>query len=122
MAKNIALLGSTGSIGRQTLDVVRNLGIRVSGMAANSNIDILEEQCREFKPSIASISTKELAAELEYRLKGLDIEVVYGVDGMKKVASTEEADTVLSAIVGIAGLLPTIEAVRAGKNIALSFL
>ncbi len=120
MAKNISLLGSTGSIGVQTLDVARNLDIRVSALAANSNIDLLEAQCREFKPQIASIGSVFLARELGQRLKGLDIKVVHGVDGMKEVASFEESDTVLSAIVGIAGLIPTVEAVRKGKDIALA--
>ncbi|NTV90846.1 MAG: 1-deoxy-D-xylulose-5-phosphate reductoisomerase [Clostridiales bacterium] len=122
MAKNISLLGSTGSIGVQSLDVARNLGIRVSGLAANSNIDILEAQIREFKPLIASVGNKELAASLEKRLSGMvpSVRIVYGVDGMKEVAAVEEADTVLSSIVGIAGLIPTVEAVRKGKDIALA--
>ena len=120
MAKNIAILGSTGSIGVQTLDVAKNLGIKVSGLSANSNIGLLEKQAREFKPRIISIGNKELAGELEKRLGGYEIEILYGVEGLEKVASMQETDTVVTSIVGIAGLLPTLEAIKNGKNIALA--
>jgi len=120
MAKNISLLGSTGSIGKQVLEVAKRLGLRVSGLAANSNINLLETQCREFRPLIVSAGNKDLAAELRQRLRDFDIKVVHGVEGMKEVASIDDADTVVSAVVGIAGLIPTIEAVRKGKDIALA--
>ncbi len=120
MANNIAILGSTGSIGVQTLDVARNLGIKVSGLTANSNIELLEKQAREFTPRILSVGTKELAGELSVKLKDLDMEVLYGLDGMKKAASMDETDTVVTSIVGIAGLIPTLEAIRNHKNIALA--
>ena len=120
MAKNIAILGSTGSIGVQTLDVARNLGIKVSGLSANSNIELLEKQAREFKPRIISAGTMELAAKLIERLDGFGIEILYGIDGMKKVAAMPETDTVVTSIVGIAGLVPTLEAIRNHKNIALA--
>jgi 1-deoxy-D-xylulose-5-phosphate reductoisomerase len=120
MAKTIAILGSTGSIGVQTLDVARNLGIRVCALTANSNIDLLEKQAREFKPLLVSAGDSGLALELERRLKGLGIEVHYGLEGLKAAASIREADTVVTSIVGVAGLIPTVEAIRHGKNIALA--
>lgn len=120
MAKNIAVLGSTGSIGVQTLDVAQNLNIKVSALSANSNIDLLEEQARKFKPNLVSVSDSSLASELAERLKDLPIEVYHGAEGLKAVATIDEADTVVSAIVGIAGLIPTLEAIRSGKTIALA--
>lgn len=120
MANNIAILGSTGSIGVQTLDVAQNLNIKVSALSANSNIDLLETQAKKFRPKLVSVSDSSLAEELKERLKGLPIEVSYGADGLKAVATINEADTVVSAIVGIAGLIPTLEAIRSGKAIALA--
>jgi len=120
MAKNIAILGSTGSIGKQTLEVARNLNIEVSGLTANTNIELLEEQAREFRPKIIAVDNEELAYKLENRLKGLEIQVVHGVEGISKVASIDTVDTVVSSIVGIAGLMPTLEAIEQGKNIALA--
>lgn len=120
MAQNIAILGSTGSIGVQALEVARNLGIRVSGLSANSNIDLLESQAKEFKPRMISAGSRELAMELGRRLTGDPVEILYGVDGMKKIAAIEETDTVVTSVVGIAGLIPTLEAIRRRKNIALA--
>ena len=120
MAKNIAILGSTGSIGVQTLDVAKNLGIRVSGLSAHSNIELLEKQAREFKPRVLSVGTRELAAELREKLDRPEIEILYGIEGVKKVAAMPEADTVVTSIVGIAGLVPTLEAIKNHKNIALA--
>lgn len=120
MAKNIAILGSTGSIGVQTLDVARNLGIGVSGLSAHSNIELLEKQAREFKPRILSVGTRELAAELREKLDKPEIEILYGIEGVKKVAAMPETDTVVTSIVGIAGLVPTLEAIKNHKNIALA--
>ena len=120
MAKNIAVLGSTGSIGVQTLDVVRNLGIRVSALTAYSNIDLLEQQAREFRPRLVSAGDGVLAAELKNRLNGLGIEVLSGPDGIRAAAGIDGVDTVVVAIVGIAGLLPTIEAIRKGRKVALA--
>ncbi len=120
MAKNIAILGSTGSIGVQALDVAQNLNIKVSALSANSNIDLLETQARRFMPKLVTVSDGSLAAQLKERLKGLPIEVFHGIEGLKAVATIEEADTVVSAIVGIAGLIPTLEAIRSGKTIALA--
>lgn len=120
MAKNIAVLGSTGSIGVQTLDVARNLGIQVSALTAGTKIDLLEKQAREFKPCLVSIAEEGLALELKKRLSGLGIDVYYGLEGLKAAAAISQADTVVSSIVGIAGLIPTMEAIRHGKNIALA--
>ncbi len=120
MAKNISVLGSTGSIGVQTLEVARNLGIRVSALTANSKVELLENQAREFRPHLVSIGDASLASVLEKRLKGLGIDVYCGLDGMKAAASISDADTVVTSIVGIAGLIPTMEAIRHGKNIALA--
>ena len=120
MVKNIAVLGSTGSIGVQALEVARNLGIRVCALTANSNIDLIETQAREFKPQLISVGNSALALELDRRLGGLGIEVHHGIEGLKAAASISEADTVVTSVVGIAGLIPTMEAIRHGKNIALA--
>jgi len=120
MAQNIAVLGSTGSIGVQTLDVVRNLGIRVSALTAYSNVDLLEQQAREFRPRLVSVGDGVLAADLKDRLKGLKIEVLSGTDGIRAAAGIDGVDTVVVAIVGIAGLLPTVEAIRKGRKVALA--
>jgi 1-deoxy-D-xylulose-5-phosphate reductoisomerase len=120
MTKRISILGSTGSIGTQTLDVVRNLGIKAVGLAANRNIDLLEKQILEFKPRAAAVGDERLAHELEMRLAGNGTRIFSGIEGFKKIAALEESDTVVTSIVGIAGLVPTMEAIRNGKNIALA--
>jgi 1-deoxy-D-xylulose-5-phosphate reductoisomerase len=120
MAGNIAVLGSTGSIGAQTLEVARNLNISVSALTANSNIGLIEKQAREFRPQLVSVGDSTLALEINHRLKELNIEVLYGLEGLKAAASIADADTVVTSIVGVAGLIPTIEAIRHGKNIALA--
>lgn len=120
MSKVISIIGSTGSIGVQTLDVARNLGIKVAGLSANSNIDLLEEQIRAFLPSVVSVGTKQLAKTLEERIKGLNVEIYYGNEGMNRVVELEQVDTVVTSVVGIAGLLPTMHAIKHKKNIALA--
>ncbi len=120
MAKVISIIGSTGSIGVQTLDVARNLGIKVAGLSANSNIDLLEEQVRAFLPQVVSVGTKQLAKTLEERLKDLNIEIFYGNEGMNRVVELQQVDTVVTSVVGIAGLLPTMHAIKHKKNIALA--
>ncbi len=120
MAKNISILGSTGSIGVQTLDVARNLDLRVAGLSANTSIELLEKQAREFRPRVVAVKDEELAFQLGQRLKDTDIEVCSGSEGIIKVATLEEVDTVVTSVVGIAGLVPTIEAIRKGKDIALA--
>ena len=120
MSKTISLLGSTGSIGRQTLEVCRELGVRVAALTAGRNIDLLEEQAREFRPQLAVVSELEPALELARRLEGLPIEVAYGVDGLRRAASLAESDTVVTAVVGMAGLFPTLAAIEQGKRVALA--
>ncbi|MEJ2032364.1 MAG: 1-deoxy-D-xylulose-5-phosphate reductoisomerase [Deltaproteobacteria bacterium] len=123
MIKNIAILGSTGSIGRNVLDVVRQFPgrFRVVGLAAGNNIGLLREQLDAFNPLLVSVADEELAGELAADLSAdWQGRVVAGVEGNKKVATLAEADTVVSAIVGAAGLVPTVAALEAGKNIALA--
>ena len=118
--KNIAILGSTGSIGRSTLDVIaqNRERFRVVALAAGNNIDLLEEQIRTFRPSLAAVADQDAALALRKRLQG--VEILYGADGVNSVAAHADADFVLSAIVGSAGLLPTITAIKAGKTIGLA--
>lgn len=120
--KNIALLGSTGSIGTQTLDVVRHYKeeFRVTAMVAGTNIDKLEEQIREFRPLLAAVYSEEKASELRQRVKDLDIKVLAGMDGLMEVATEASSDIVLTAVVGMIGIRPTIAAIEAGKDIALA--
>src|SRR5665647_3587843 len=118
MAKCISILGSTGSIGTQALQVVRVLGIKVIALTANKNIDLVEKQAREFNPKLVSVTNEQDAMELARRLSDTDTEVVWGLDGLVKAATMKEADTVLTAVVGISGLIPTLSAIKAGKNIA----
>ena len=119
--KKIALLGSTGSIGTQTLDVVRNQGdIQVTAMAAGSNIALLEKQIREFHPSIAAVWDEKKALELKAKVADLPLKVVSGMDGLLEVATEKEAQIVVTAVVGMIGIRPTIAAMEAGKDIALA--
>ncbi len=120
MAKVISIIGSTGSIGVQTLDVARNLGIKVAALSANSNIDLLEKQVHEFLPSIVSIGNEDAARELKNRLQGMNIQVAFGQDGMKRVVELDEVDTVVTSVVGTSGLIPTMHAIKNKKNIALA--
>lgn len=118
---NISILGSTGSIGTQTLDVARAYpGIRVHAISANANVDLMEKQIREFKPSVACMVSEKAAAELKIRVSDTSTRVVSGEEGLLEVATHPEASVVVTAVVGISGLLPTIEAIKAGKNIALA--
>lgn len=119
--KKIAILGSTGSIGTQTLEVARENGdIEVSAIAAGNNITLLEEQIREFHPKLAAVWTEEKARELRERVRDLDIRIVSGMDGLLEVAAEPEAEILVTAIVGMIGILPTIAAIKAKKSIALA--
>ena len=119
--KRIAILGSTGSIGTQTLEIVRaNRDIEVVGLAAGSNITLLEEQIREFKPSLAAVWGEKHAAELRSRVRDLDVKVLSGMDGLLAVAGMESSEMLVTAIVGMIGIRPTVEAICAGKDIALA--
>ena len=119
--KTIAILGSTGSIGTQTLEVVReNQDIRVAALAAGNNIVLLEQQIREFAPKTAAVWTEEKAKELRERVKDLPVKIVSGMDGLLEISVLEETDILVTAIVGMIGIRPTMEAIRAGKDIALA--
>ena len=119
--KKIAILGSTGSIGTQTLEVVReNQDIEVCARAAGSNIARLEQQIREFRPRLAAVWSEEKARELRIRTADLPVEIVSGMEGLIQVAVLEEAEILVTAIVGMIGLRPTIAAIKAGKDIALA--
>lgn len=119
--KNIVILGSTGSIGTQTLDIVRrNEDLKVSAIAAGSNITLLKEQIEEFSPSIVCVYNKEKAAELEEQVKDKNVTVVSGMEGLLQCATIEEASIVVTALVGMIGIKPTIAAIEAGKDIALA--
>lgn len=119
--KKIAILGSTGSIGTQTLEVVRENGdIEVTALAAGQNIGLLEKQIREFSPRLAAVWDEERAFELRSRIRDLDTQVLSGMDGLIQVSTEEKADILVTAIVGMIGIRPTMEAIRAGKDIALA--
>ena len=119
--KKIAILGSTGSIGTQTLEVVRENGdIEVQGIAAGSNIRLLEKQIREFHPRIAAVWSKEKAGELKACISDTDTKVVSGMDGLLEVSTLGDTEILVTAIVGMIGIRPTIEGIKAGKDIALA--
>ena len=119
--KKIAILGSTGSIGTQTLDIVREQGdIQVVAMAAGSNIGLLEAQMREFKPSLVSVWDEKKASELRTNTKDLGIKIVSGMEGLLEVSVIPESEILVTAIVGMLGIRPTIAAIKAGKKIALA--
>ena len=119
--KKIAILGSTGSIGTQTLDIVdQNEDLQVVSLTAGSNIKLLEEQARKYHPKMVSIWDEKKAKELADNLKDTDIKVTTGMEGLIEAACIEEADITVTAIVGMIGIQPTIAAIRAGKDIALA--
>lgn len=119
--KRIAILGSTGSIGTQTLEVVENnQDIQVTALAAGSNIRLLEEQIRKFHPTLACVWDEKKAAELRTNIADLSVKVVSGMDGLLEVAVQPEAEILVTAIVGMIGIRPTIAAMKAGKDIALA--
>ena len=119
--KKIAILGSTGSIGTQTLEVVRENGdLDVLGLAAGNNIKLLEEQIREFHPKLAAVWSEERAKKLRENVKDLNVKVVSGMEGLIEVATIAESEILVTAIVGMIGIRPTIEAIKAGKDIALA--
>ena len=117
----IAILGSTGSIGTQTLDIVRkNKDLEVVGIAAGSNIAMLEEQIREFHPKLAAVGDEKKAEELSVRVRDTNCKVVGGMDGLLELAAMKESQILVTAIVGMIGIRPTIEGMKAGKDIALA--
>ncbi len=122
MAQKISILGSTGSIGTQTLDIVSQNpnDLQVVAMSCGKNIDLFEKQIRKYSPKLVSVGTEDLAKDLKARLSDIDITIEYGMEGLIDVATFEEADTVLTAVVGMIGVQPTIAAINAGKTIALA--
>ena len=120
MVKCVSILGSTGSIGRQSLDIIRRLPIRVAALTAGTSVERMAEQCREFHPDLAVMATQEAAEELSRQIEDLPIRVNWGEDGLVEAASMKEADCVITAVVGMVGLKPTLAAIRAGKRIGLA--
>ena len=121
MTKYLSILGSTGSIGRQTLEVVEQMEqIRVVALTAGTNVERMAEQCRKFRPELAVMATEEAARQLENELYGENIRVLHGMDGLLEAAAYEKADTVVTAVVGMVGLRPTLAAIQKKKRIALA--
>lgn len=119
--KNVAIIGSTGSIGTQSLEIAReNKDINICALSAGSNIELLEKQAREFQPDIVGLWDEKMAADLKCRLSDMNIRVVYGMDGLIEIAEYEKSDILITAIVGMIGIKPTIAAINAGKDIALA--
>lgn len=120
MTQSLSILGSTGSIGRQTLEVAEQLSVRVAALTAGSNVERMAEQCRKFRPSLAVMATEQAADALRARIADLPIRVRSGMDGLIEAAELDEADTVVTAVVGMVGLRPTLAAIAKKKRIALA--
>ena len=120
MVKCVSILGSTGSIGRQTLDVVENLGISVAALTAGSSVERMALQCRKFRPRLAVMATREAALALREAVDDPGMEIAWGEEGLIRAATVEEADCVITAVVGMLGLKPTLAAIRAKKRIGLA--
>ncbi len=120
MTKNLSILGSTGSIGTQSLETARKCGYSVSALSAYSNVDLIEAQIREFKPRVAALVDETAAKELKNRVADTDTKVLSGIEGVCECAVVESADTVINSVVGMAGLKPTLSAIDAHKKIALA--
>ena len=120
MISCVTILGSTGSIGRQTLDIVEHLNIPVAALTAGTSVERMAEQCRKFRPKLAVMSNEEAALSLKAAISDLETEVAWGEEGLIRAAVMEEADCVITAVVGMLGLKPTLAAIRAGKRIGLA--
>lgn len=120
MTKRLVILGSTGSIGTQALDVAKSQGYTVTALAAHSNAKLLEEQIREFHPRAAALFDEAAARDLRLRVADLDVEILSGMDGLCTLAQREDTDIVLNSVVGMVGLLPTLSALKAGHDVALA--
>lgn len=120
--KKIAILGSTGSIGTQTLEIVRDnrSDLEVVALAAGSNVELMEKQVREFRPKLVSLQSEEACRDLADRLKDMQVTIVPGMEGLIQIAEMEESDVLVTAIVGMIGIRPTIAAIKKGKDIALA--
>ena len=120
MVNCVSILGSTGSIGRQSLDIIRHLGVKVAALTAGTSVELMAQQCKEFLPQLAVMSTKESADALAAEIADLPIRIAYGEEGLIEAACIESADCVITAVVGMVGLKPTLAAIRAGKRIGLA--
>ena len=121
MVKIVSILGSTGSIGRQSLDIISRLdGVQVAALTAGTSAQLMAEQCRQFRPVLAVMGTKEAAEELRELIKDLPVRINWGEEGLIEAATVPEADCVITAVVGMVGLKPTLAAIRAGKRIGLA--
>ena len=120
MVKCVSILGSTGSIGRQTLDIIDNLGLPVAALTASSNAERMAQQCRKYQPKLAVMSTETAAQQLKAMIADLSVEVMWGEEGLIAAATIPEADCVITAVVGMVGLKPTLAAIRAHKRIGLA--
>ena len=120
MTKTITILGSTGSIGRQTLSVADELGLRVAALTAERNVDLMEAQCRKYRPKLAVLADEAAAEELKVRLADMNIRVLAGAEALCEAAALPEADTVVVAVCGFAALRPTLTAIHEKKRIALA--
>lgn len=120
MSKTISILGSTGSIGRQTLDVAEQLGLQVAAITAHASVERMEEQARKFRPPLAVLTDEAAARDLAVRLQDTDTRVLGGFDALEEAATVPEADTVVTAVVGMVGLKPTLAAIQEKKRIALA--
>ncbi len=120
MVKCVSILGSTGSVGRQTLEVIEHLGIGVAALTADKNVEIMRLQCEKYRPRIAVMGSKAAADALKGAIFHLETEVLWGEEGLIAAATAEEADCVVTAVVGMVGLKPTLAAIRAGKRIGLA--
>ena len=120
MVKCVSILGSTGSIGRQSLDVISRMDVRVAALTAGTSVDRMAEQCRQFQPDLAVMSTKDAAESLKLKISDLPTRVSWGEEGLIEAATIEDVDCVITAVVGMLGLKPTLAAIRAGKRIGLA--
>ena len=120
MVKCVSILGSTGSIGRQSLDIVKHLNIPVAALTAGTSVERMAQQCREYLPKLAVMATEESARSLASQISNLDIEIAWGEEGLIRAATIADADCVITAVVGMLGLKPTLAAIQAGKRIGLA--
>ena len=120
MTNTISILGSTGSIGRQTLEVAEDMGLKVAALTAHSSVERMEEQVRQFHPEFVVMTSEEAAKDLRVRLADTDTKVLAGFDALEEAATAQKADTVVTAVVGMVGLKPTLAAIREKKRIALA--
>ena len=120
MVKCVSILGSTGSIGRQSLDIIDNLNIPVAALTAGTSVEMMAQQCRKYRPKLAVMATQEAAEKLRFALNDLPVEIRWGEEGLIAAATIQEADCVITAVVGMVGLKPTLAAIAAGKRIGLA--